>query len=340
VLSKLFESLYNKVIVSIVLNRKSCSVYIEICSKSTVVDSQTKTFETATINQEIIEFVSSYTKESPYSYYSVLDTSVDQGAIPACKKSELSYYKNLDSYEYKCFDEKWVCYTLKNDLYEMKQQYKDFGVDFIFSPISIIYNFFEDKVKSHFALYVLVQDNFVSLSVFENSALMFAQHLDMKTSSDEELSASVIEVNSDLEESIGIDLDDVDVIEEMEDMEDLDDFGDIEDLDSLEEIDEFSESQDIEEEFFEIDEPIVESDDDSVNEDYQRFTLIQKSLGDYYNDKHYSSNFIETIYIADGVGVSSDLKKYLEEEMFLNVYIRRLDIPMEICSLAKGELGL
>ena len=335
-LGKILEALYNKVIVNIVLKRSSCDVYIELYSKTKIVDSSMKTFTTTTLTSEVLEFIASYTKESPYSYVAVLDISPDQGAIPTCTKNQLSLYKDLASYEYKCFNEKWVYFTLKNDLYETEKFYKEIGVDFIFSPFVVLYNFFEDKVKSHIALYILVQDSYISLSIFENSQLLYAEHLDMETSTDDEMLSQVMDDEDiDLGESSGIDLDDVDVIE---DMEDLDDFGDIEDLDSLEEIDEFSDSQDIEEEFYEAAEPIIESNDEEFNEDYQRFSLIQTSLGHYYNSSDYESQFIENIYIADGVGVSSDLKRYLEEETFLNVYIRHLDIPMEICALAKEEL--
>jgi len=338
VLSNFLEALYHKVIVSIVIKHSSCDVYIELCSKTAVVDSELKTFETTFLDEEMLEFISSYTKESPYSYVSILDMSPDQGAIPTCTKNRLPFYQDLSSCEYKCFDENWTYFTSKSDLYEIEKVYKQIGVDFIFSPFTLLYNFFEDKVSSSLALYILVQDSYLSLSVFANSKLMFAEHLDMETSADDELLSQVMDNDDiDLSETNSIDLDEVDVID---DMEDLDDFGDIEDLDSLEEIDEFSESQDIEEEFLEANESIIESDADSFNEDYQRFSLIQTSLGHFYNDKRYEGEFVENVYIADGVGVSSDLKRYLEEEMFLNVYIRHLDIPIEVCSLAKEELGL
>ena len=337
-LSNLLEALYNKVIVNIVIKRSSCDVYIELCSKKATIDHTKKTFNTTTLTEEIIDFITSYTKESPYSYLSILDTSSDQGAIPTCSKSNLSYYQDLSASEYKCFNEKWVYYTSKSDLNEIEKNYKKIGVDFIFSPFTLLCKFFADKVNSSLALYILVQDSYLSLSVFENSQLIFAEHLDMETSIDDEvLSQSMDDDEIDLSDSNVLDIEAVDVIE---DMEDLEDFGDIEDLDSLEEIDEFSESQDIEEEFYEAEEPIVESDDDSFNEDYQRFALIQSSLGHFYKDTHYESQFVESVYIADGAGVSSDLKRYLEEEMFLNVYIRHLDIAVEMCSLAKEELGL
>ena len=126
-------------------------------------------------------------------------------------------------------------------------------------------------------MYILIQDSFISLSLFENGLLLYAEHLDMVTSGESDdilLAQDMDEDDVSLED--GIDLEDIDVMDEMDD---LDDFGDIEDLDSLEEIDEFSENQDVEEEFYEAEEEIVESDDSNFNEDYQRFTLIQSALG-------------------------------------------------------------
>ncbi len=76
------------------------------------------------------------------------------------------------------------------------------------------------------------------------------------------------------------------------------------------------------------------------DEDYQRFLLIHSSLGHYYSDEKYDSQFIESVYIADSIGVGDDLSRYLEEEMFLNVYIRKIDLGYEIAQLVKMELSL
>ena len=336
-LTKLFEALYNKVFVNIVVKRSSTDIYIELCSKNGVIDSDQNSFETQSLSGEVIDFITSFTKESPYYYISILDMSTEQGAFPTCAKSRLSYFYDVSASEHKCVDDKWTFYTSKTDIYEIEKRYHKIGIDFIFSPFTLLSNFFQDKITTNVAMYILMQDSFVSLSVFENGVLLYAEHLDMETSGESEDILLSQEISDEDEVSLedGIDLEDVDVID---DMEDLDDFGDIEDLDSLEEIDEFSEHQDIEEEFYEADEPIVESDDTDFNEDYQRFTLIQTALGHFYNDDKYESQFIENVYIADGVGVSNDLKRYLEEEMYLNVYIRHVELGIELSNLAKMEL--
>ena len=336
-LGKFFESLYLKVFVNIVVKNSTTDVYIELCSSKGVIDNVEDSFSTIKMSEEMLDFISSYTRESPFSYVSLLDMSESQGAIPTCSKNRLSYYYDVSASEYKCHDKKWTYYTSKSDLYDIERRYKDTGVDFVFSPFSILASFFKDKVNSHHAMYILVQEGFVSLAVFDNSELLFAQHLDMEkiTESDDLLMDESDDI-LDLED--GIDLEDIDV---MDGDDSLEDFSDIEDLDSLEEIDEFSENKDVEEEFYhEEGAELAESEEDGFNEDYQRFTLIQSSMNHFYKDDKFESKFIENVYIADGVGISSDLKRYLEEEMFLSVYVRHIELGAEVSELARAEVGL
>ena len=337
--AKLFESLYLKVFVGIIVNRATTDVSIETYSKENAVDHLVQSFETTSVSAEMLEFINKYTNESPYHYISILDTSTDQGALPTCDKSKVSYYYDLNGSEYKCSDKKWTYYTSKNDMYSIEKTYKQIGIDFIFSPFSILSNFFEDKIDGHIAMYLIIQDKFISVSVFEESQLIYAEHTDIELSQDpDDVLISNDEDGIDLD--IGIDLDGIDDIDDIDDLDDLDDFGDIEDLDSLEDIDQFAEEKDVEEEFYESIEDTHEdeSDDDTFSEDYERFSIIKNSISSFYTSEKYESKFIENIYIADGVSTSSDLKKYLEEEMFLNVYIRRVDLNFELCKLARMEL--
>ena len=192
--------------------------------------------------------------------------------------------------------------------------------------------------NTYMAMFILIQEDFITLSVFDKDELLYAEHIDVENKHDH--TELLIDEAMELELGEDIDLEDVEV-EIEHDMDSLEDFGDIEDLDSLEDIDEFSESKDIEEELHEVvqDEELP-SGDEGFNEDYQRFSLIQSSTNHYYKNEKYKSKFIETVYIADSVGVSEDLKRYLEEEMFLSVYIRKIDLATEVCDIAKMELGL
>jgi len=335
----MFSSLYLKILVNIVLEHSKTIIYIELLNKKNVVSSAEETFNESYFSAEMYEYIVSYTKESPFFYISVLDNSISQGAVPACSAKNILYYKDVSSCEYKSYKDKWTYYTEKSNIYDIKKAYNKIGVDFIFSPFIVLNNFFKDKVDSHFAMFILVEEDTLCLSVFDTSELLYAQYLSMDREVEDDL---VLEYNSlDLEgdEEESIDLDDIDAID---DIDELDDFGDIADLDSIEDIDEFSESKDIEEEFAETQDDSENTPSESeagFNEDYQRFLLIQSSINSFYKNEKYKSEFIENVYIADSIGVSGDLKKYLEEEMFLNVYIRQIHLPAEVCEIAKMELS-
>lgn len=320
------------------MSRVSTTVYMELSAKKKIVESKEATFETHKLNALMLEFIRSYTRETPYFYISILDMSADQGAIPTCDRNRLAYFHDVSASEYKCHDNNWTYYTSKSDLYNIEKTYSEIGVDFIFSPFSVITNFFKDKIKTHTAMYILIQQDYISIAVFDNSNLLYADHVDVQMTPEDDvlMEGNVDDMELDLDD--GIDLEEIDV----DDINMIDDFGDIEDLDSIEEIDEFAEHRDIEEEFYESEEkqPQLSETEDNFNEDYKRFSLIQNSLAHFYKDKKYESKFVETVYIADGVGVSADLKRYLEEEMFLSVYIRHIDISMEVCELTKLEFKL
>ena len=334
---KFLESLYIKVFVNIVVAKESTQVYINLYSQENLTDSIEETFDTVALNEKMIAFIKLYTKETPYFYISILDHSPEQGAVPTCSKNLLSRYHDMSDCEYKCQDKRWTHYTSKTDLYEIERHYKTIGVDFVFSPFTVLSRFFKDKIDGHVAVYLLIQEEFISLSVFQNSKLLYAEHLDMKYMQvSEELETVDVSVELEIEEDAGIDLESVNAIEEMDA---LDDFGDIEDLDSLDDIEEFDEAEDVEEEFYqEPEEELEEESEETFNEDYQRFSHVQKSIQNFYEDSNYESEFLENIYIADAVGVTSELKRYFEEELFMSVYIRQIMLSAELAELAVLEV--
>lgn len=336
-LGKLLENLYPKIFINIIINRSKTTVYIEVYDKNAVINRVEDSFNTTKLNNRMRDLITLYTRETPYNYISVLDTSASQGAIPVCNKDEMSSFFNVEASSYKCYDEKWLYYTSKSDINLMKVYYKTIGLDFIFSPFTLLAKFFKDKIDSNVALYVLVEDNCVCVSVFNHSSLLFAEHLNIEA----DIEADELSMEDDLDDmELDLDLDgvvDLEDVDAVEDIDSLDDFTDIEDLSDFEEIDEFSEAQ--EDEVSTSNKTDTdESDLAGLNEDYQRFSLIQKSVNNFYKDRRFESRFIESVYIADSVGVSSDLKRYLEEEMFLSVYIRNINLAVEVCEMAKVEL--
>ena len=333
---RIFEAMYAKVFINIIVKRFTTLVYIEIDSKKGVQSSLEKEFESVEFNDAMYEFIQEYVKESPYFYVTVLDTSSQQGAVPTCSKNRIDYYALVENIEYKCQNKTWAFYTTHDAIVSIKKKYATVGVDYIFSPYAILSDFFKDKIDSHLALYILVQENYLSIAIYENSQLLYAHHLDMMVQDD----FDAIEMDEHLDElpldDDAVELDNITLLDE----EEIEDFADIEDLDAIDDIDEFSENKDVDEELLESTDTLKDADDTKFNEDYQRFTLIQSAVAEFYKDERYESRFVENVYVADSVGVTNDFKKYLEEEMFFNVYVRRADLALEVCELAKKELGL
>jgi len=344
-LDKIGSFLYHKIFINIHIKSDSWNIYVEKWNRKGLISSEEKEFKTTTLNDDITKFVNFFTKDTPYFYVSVLDPSTTQGAAPTCEHIEVTKFYDKTLSKYGCYKNKWSYYSSKYDLDELDNDFGDFGLDFIFSPFIVLANFFQDKIETNLAIFLLIQETSISLTIFDNSELLFAQHLNLKNEFDND-GFSIDEDNNDDEIALdeiseeSIDLDSVDVDDSLDD---LDVFGDIEDLDSIEEIDEFT---DIEDDFEE--EVISETkshknhslseSEELFDEDYQMFTAIQSSIKTFYEDEKYNSKFVESIYIADSINVSGDLKSYLEEEMFLNVYIRQIELGSEISELVQAEL--
>jgi len=338
---KFLESLYIKAFINIVVDRNGTTVYVQTYKKEKLQNSYEEQFDVFGVNEKLLDYVHNFTKETPYFYIAYLDNSTLQGAIPTCVKNEMALYHDMSECEHKCYDKQWTYYTSKTDLYEIERAYQAIGLDFIFSPFALVAHFFKDKIAEHFAGYILIQEDLITLSIFENTTLLYGESINIEVYNPEEaLEEALIEDEEELDiiEEIdeGIDLDDISAIDELDS---LDDFGDIADLDSLDDIDDFSQNEDVEEELNEEVESITHEVKDSVStEDYRRFTLIQEAINRYYHDDKYNSKFLETIYIADSIGVSPLLKQYFEEEMFINIYVRSIDVAQEVSLLCVKEV--
>jgi hypothetical protein len=338
-LDKLGEFLYPKIFVNIIINHNTISIYVEKVRKKVILESDEKVFSESTLNKDMIEYINSFTKDSPYYYISVLDISTYQGAISSCMNSEMDKFYDRSISIDKCYGDKWSYYTSKFDLDDLKRNYRLVGIDFVFSPFVVLAKFFNDKIDSNLSMFILVQESYITVSVFDHSILLFGDHFDTSYEEIEDISLDDQQHTEDIELGVddeSIDLEDVDIDD---DLDDLDGFGDIEDLDSIEEIDEFADVHEEEEENIkEESNNLIEHNEEDFNQDYKRFLSIQESVKRFYDDERFDSKFVESVYIADSIGLSDDFKNYLEEEMFLSVFIRRILLGAQISELAQMEL--
>lgn len=337
-ISKILHSLYLKIYISIIVSSSKTDVCVHAIKNSKVKESFVETFQGSEVTEKMISFIESFKAETPYYYISLLDYSLSQGAMPTCKNSELSKYSDLEASKMICHDG-WNSFTSKVDLANFEKKYSAFGLDFVFSPYTILRNFFKDKITAQATLFVLVQEDSLIVTVFEESMLKYSEYTNMNTDKFDE-SLSMIDTNKD---EIDFDFDDLNAVN-LEDVdvddgyEDLDDLADIEDLDSIADLEDFTEvkvekaNQNSNQQY-----KFDAENTSGFNEEYRRFIIIQSALNQFYTDGKYENKFIETIFIAAACNVENDLKNYLEEELFLKVYLRQLNMCEEIFDLVQGE---
>ncbi len=350
--------MYDTTIINIVVYAKSIHIYIEqIGNNKKVRHSSEKIFilNDSYSDELLHDYIKPFTEDTPYYYVVMLDASLEQGAIPTCDKHKMSLYAELSTAKYICIDNKWACYTSQLFLEEEMQLLGEIGCDLIYSPFVVLKNFYADKTKGEIALYVFVQEHSLTLAVFKENRLLYGEYIDTRfeISPEEEmqLTADRLEESKDMDsqddsidlDDIELDEDDLNLDDDFDNLESLEPIEDLGDIDSLE--DEDNPELQLDESLDAISEKAEElsneaKDIERTSEDFKRFTLIQQSLSRFYNDERFESDFIENLYVADAVQLTGDFKRYIQDEMFLNVYIRSIEPELEICHLAKEELGL
>ncbi|MDD2367766.1 MAG: hypothetical protein PHQ90_00605 [Sulfuricurvum sp.] len=335
--------LYQKIFIAIVYDGNAYDIRVVTQKQKKLINKQSKRYEGESALNDALSFVHKQIEESPLHYVALLNPSPHQGAFPKCfSQGEDNLLNGTTTL---CRNEKWTLYTSERKLEELLKQYAPVGLDFLFSPFSIIERFFADKLTGGLALYAFALKDSFSIAFFEEGKLEFAHHYPMHQNSVstivEEGSPAGFSLGVDEEEKDekGISLDDIESLDDLDIIDELDDLSDIEDLDALEEIVEFSDDAptSIEKHASVPHADEVKGELDRFNDDYARFELIEKTLSDFYAGEYCKNRFVETVYIADAYGSGTELKRYLEEELFLNVLIRRIDTLDTVISLAIDE---
>jgi hypothetical protein len=333
--------MYQKIFIAIVNDGGAYDVRVITLKQKKSLNKKSKHFEGESAFDDMLSFTRKQTEESPLHYVSLLNPDPNQGAIAGCSSHENN--NSLSGAQTLCRNKEWTLYSSARELDTLQKQYTAIGLDFIFSPFSLIERFFADKTTGGLALYALAQKDAFSIAFFEEGKLEFAHHYPMRKNNVSVLTEDVNPVGFSLgveeEHEKGISLDEIESLDDLDIIDELDDLSDIEDLDTLEEIVEFSEDAPTTVEKYasspQVDE--VKGELDRFNDDYARFELIEKALAEFYAGEYCKNRFIETVYVADAYGSGIELKRYLEEELFLNVLIRRIDVCDEVMALSIAE---
>ncbi len=344
-LSKLFETLYEKYFIAIVYTKEHAFVHVDTYKKKRLVQSGSKEFELSTAKDEIANYIAILNEQSPFCYVVMLNSANNQGGLSSCDMSVLNAQVGTLDVKTICISKRWMLYTSKEELNTQMTLHKPYGLDYIFSPFYLIKSYFDDKMEDKKMLFILLQDESISVSVFQNASLVYAKHIDLNDTtvidnenegSEDSLEFDMGTQESDEDDSLAIELDDIDALDDLDELDELSDLSDIEDLDTLEELEEFSEESEIVTPQ-KSEEATSNTNIDSFDEEYIKYTILKESIESYYRDERFEKEFIEDIYIANATASGEDLKRYLEEELFLHVVLRSIDIAKEVALLAFKE---
>ncbi len=337
--------LFQKIFVAVVRNGERHDVTVAAYKRKKRLYAETKHFEGEFAVDEMARYVKKYAEETPYCYIAILNPDPHQGALEGCSIHDIYEGEEREGVKTLCRKQKWMLYTSEKELEVLQRKYAKTGLDFVFSPFSALEYFYGDKIGGKVAGYVLAQKDSISIAFFEEGTLEYAHHYTMHREGGEitaEEGAGIgFSVGVEEERGRGINLDDIETLDDLEIIDDLDDLGNIEDLDTLEEIVEFSEEEPMMEEKRT---PLLSGKEgkeemERFNDDFYRFELIEKTLARFYSGEHCRNRFVETVYIADGYGSSTELKRYLEDELFVNVVIRKIDLGEAVIALSRIEEG-
>ncbi len=343
----MLERLFQKIFVAIISGKDGYDIQSMVIKRKKILHKESRHFEGEAPSAVMIRYINDVIDPSPFFYISTLNLHANQGAYDGCSKpAEYLHKQDAVGIQTLCRDEKWTQYASQDAIYQLRSHYTAVGLDFIFSPFSMIEFYFADKIKNSFALYAFGIPELFSVAIFDGGKLEYAHHYTLGSSSvtideeDSEMEFTSPSLENEVHEGT-ISLDDIEDLDDLDLLDDLDSFGDIADLDDLAEVSEFSEDTPTpEEKRQERDNntSAVKDEIDASSEQYQRFEFIQKTLERFYASSHCHNRFIETVCIADSSSGSDELKRYLEEELFLNVLIRKVDVCEGINALAQAEV--
>lgn len=346
-LSRLIKNLYQQVFIGIVVQQTKVKVCVQMRKGKKVEKELYRSFNIsqAKPSAEVNNFIKECMDESPFAYVAVLNDALSQGAVPTCSMHEAANFSDLGSSVTLCNENKWMVYSEKSELNSLQKRFSVSGLDFIFPPFFVLSTFFAEKTVGKTSLFVLIQENYLSLCVFSEGQLLFANHYSTINAVEDESMSAGLEESS--EENLDFNLDDdnlsinLDDLDDLDALDDLDDLQDLDDLDDLDEIVDFEESlnEAVEESEVALEEAKTKYDPkiDNFSDDYKRFQLIQAALQHFYNDEKYDNQFVEEAYIADACETGPDLTRFIEEELFVTAYKRTIDLEKEIVKMAISE---
>ncbi|MBL0686754.1 MAG: hypothetical protein JJV94_02875 [Sulfurospirillum sp.] len=319
-LAKLFQKYFLNIFISIIKYGNEWTVYSKIIKNGVLIDKFVKSFdvnESETIDKEMQEYLNILQSKYNFSYTILLLDSMGQGALSGTRA--VDFKKNgidMRSLTHLKIEKKWSIYTSFIDINWSKKLFSNVGLDFIYSPFIIQHSLLKKQKTEHKPiLYMLNHETSVTITIFNRNNFLFGAYF--KTIIEETISSVDDEdwENATEEDAINItELDNMD--EEIGNIDELDGEG----LGAFEDV------------------ILNNSSLELFGRDILIYKHLTSSLREFYKNPLYKGAFIDTVIVYDGYKTSSELIEMIENELFMDLKVHKINISEEICNIAIKEV--
>ena len=329
----------SNIFISIVQQDGEWIIHSKVIKNGVLKDKFTKNFEAKehdSVSSKMEDYLNELQLEYNFSYIALFLDSMGQGAINGTSSIDFEKHSvDIKSVSHFSIDNKWSVYASFIDINWVKKLFLKVGLDFIYSPFVVQYSLLQErKSKNKPVLYILNHQDSVTISIYDSNSLLFGAYF--KTTTDENLTSGEEDwENAEEEDSIDnlVELDSI----ETDDLEELGEFDDL-DSDSTTFDEDSHESESLGN--FEDKNLEEESNLELFGRDVLVYKYLTSSLKEFYNNPLYGSCFIDTVVIFDGYEVSSELIDMIENELFMEIEMDKIDITQVVCNMAKKEVLL
>jgi hypothetical protein len=341
----MIQKYFTNLFISIVAEDNSYKVFCKAIKNSKQKDKFEKIFPVKPnaefLDKELENYLISLQDKYNFVYIAFLLDSMGQGAIKGVQAEDFSKFsvdfKNIKIVKFGT----WSTYASFIDINWMHKIYANVGLDFIYSPFALLhYLLLEHKLKIKSTLYMLNQKDSVTLAVFKEDTLSFGVFYKINIEEglddaenvenwEEEDEAEDVENLASLDDETQID------DEEMMDLSELDTLDGDYESDSFINTDGAQGSVDYDDD---EDENINMEDIALYGRDLHIYKFLNRALKEYYHNPDYESDFVEKMVIFDGYDMSKEIIQSLEEDLFLDLEMHKVDVNEMVCDMSIKEI--
>ncbi len=337
-ITQIIQKKFSNVFMAIIPEKNEYIIKYKILKNGKILDNDIKKFakgESGEISSKMQKFIMFFQNEYKFVYIAFLLDSLGQNCFPSC---DLVKIKNnnivLDNIIYICIDGKWIIYTSKADIKIIKDKFSEIGIDFIYSPYLILYKNIKDKkynrkdilhmiyMEDSLTILIKNKDEVIFNAFFKIPYKEFAFDDEEELKPEEDIDKDIQGINLDTIESEDEEFEGfVDIVKLEEEDSDLENDKDI--LESAKKDLEFSSLNDLE----------------LYGRDIIIFKFLKSAIEEYYNNNKYNSEFLEKIVIYNDSNISNDIITMIENDLFLDVEIKSIDVKESMVNISIEEVG-